>query len=145
MYNATEEGAADEHHVGSGQAVPSPRETIERINHDLVVEGFIWDRDSHGLFDYESKCLLERQLSASGCFILARDEASLKSVMPKLDTPDSYKMLLSSVYKNGAYWIYHNQSLYKQDGELNEEFSHFDQVWQVVRLQNQRVRKLTTV
>ena len=40
-------------------AMASPRETIERINHDLVVDAFIWDRDSHGLFDYESKSLTE--------------------------------------------------------------------------------------
>lgn len=38
----------------------SPRETtdqIEKINHFLEVDGLFWDRDSHGLFDYECKNL----------------------------------------------------------------------------------------
>lgn len=36
----------------------SPRETLERINHYLVFDALLWDRDSHGLFDYESKGLI---------------------------------------------------------------------------------------
>lgn len=34
-----------------------PVEQIERINHFLEVDALFWDRDSHGLFDYESKSL----------------------------------------------------------------------------------------
>lgn len=112
----------------------SPRETIEKINYDLIVDALIWDRDSHGLFDYESKTLIESKLTATGCFILGRNEDQLKSIMPRLDSPSSYKMLLTAVYKNGAYWIYHNESLYNKKGEVNEDFSHFEQVWQIVRL-----------
>ena len=52
----------------------SPRETIEKINYDLIVDALIWDRDSHGLFDYESKTLIESKLTATGCFILGRNE-----------------------------------------------------------------------
>ena len=64
--------------------------------------------------------------------------------MPKLDSPDGYKLLISIVYKNGAYWVYHNRSLYNKDGEIDDDFSHFDQIWQVIRLQNQKTKKLTT-
>lgn len=115
QHDLTEEDAAGGAGRSGRESSPpsSPRETIERINYDLIVDALIWDRDSHGLFDYESKSLLENQLTASGCFMLARDQENLKTVMPKLGCPDSYKMLLSTVYKHGAYWIYHNKSLYK--------------------------------
>ena len=42
----------------------SPRdqgEQIERINHFLDVDALFWDRDSHGLFDYECKNLQENK------------------------------------------------------------------------------------
>ena len=121
-----------------------PVESIERINHYLELDALFWDRDSHGLFDYESKCLVESKLTASGCFLLVRDENTLKSAMPKLGCPESYQMLLAVVYKNGAYWVYHTRTLFKQDGELDETYNHFEQAWQIVRLQNQRAKKLTT-
>ena len=54
-------------------------------------------------------------------------------------------MLNSVVYKGGSYWIYHTKTLYKPDGELDEKFNHFEQAWQIVRLQNQRARKLTSM
>ena len=31
--------------------------TEERVSHVLNVSGLFWDRDSHGLFDYESRIL----------------------------------------------------------------------------------------
>ena len=115
---------------GSMASQASARETLERISHYLVFDALLWDRDSHGLFDYDSKGLVDNKLSANGCFLLVRDESTLKTVMPKLGCPDSYKELLSTVYKNGAYWVYHSKSLYQaENGELDEKYSHFDQVW----------------
>ena len=75
------------------KAMVSPREPaeqIERINHYLEIDALFWDRDSHGLFDYESKSLKDNKMSTTGCFILVRDENTLKTVMPKLGCPDSY-------------------------------------------------------
>ena len=122
-----------------------PAEQIERINDYLEIDALFWDRDSHGLFDYESKSLKDNKMSTTGCFILVRDENTLKTVMPKLGCPDSYQMLLSVVYKTGAYWIYHTKTLYKPDGELDDKYSHFEQAWQIIRLQNQRAKKLSTM
>ena len=56
--------------------------------------------------------------------------------MPKLGCPDSYQMLLSVVYKSGAYWAYHTKTLYKSDGEIDEKYNHFEQAWQIIRLSN---------
>ena len=47
---------------------PEPVEKIERINHFLEMDALFWDRDSHGLFDYESKGLKYSKLATSGCF-----------------------------------------------------------------------------
>lgn len=88
------------------------------------------------MFDYECKGLVESKMTATGCFMLVRDENALKTVLPKLGCPVTYQKLLSVVYKNGAYWAYHTKSLYKPDGEMDEKFDHFDQAWQIVRLQN---------
>jgi hypothetical protein len=38
------------------KAEPEPA-TDERVSHVLNVSGLFWDRDSHGLFDYESRIL----------------------------------------------------------------------------------------
>ena len=107
----------------------SPRdgpETIERINHFLEVDALFWDRDSHGLFDYESKGLVMSNMQAAGCFMLVRDDKQIKTVMPKLGYPDSYQGLVSMVYKGGAYWAYHTKTLYKKDGDLDETYNHFE-------------------
>ena len=120
--------------------VSSPRESmdlqIERINHFLEVDALFWDRDSHGLFDYESKTLAHNKMTSTGCLLLVRDADQLKTVVPKLGCPENYQTLISVVYKGGAYWVYHNKSLYKADGEMDEKFAHFEQAWQIVRLTN---------
>jgi hypothetical protein len=38
-------------------SIPSEIEQVEPINHQLEIESFFWDRDSHGLFDFESRTL----------------------------------------------------------------------------------------
>lgn len=66
----------------------------------------------------------------------------MKCVMPKLGTPEDYQMLLSFVYKQGTYWIYHTRSLYKPNGEIDDKYNHFEQAWLIIRLMNQKSRKL---
>ena len=108
--------------------------SVEQINQTLQVNALFWDRDSHGLFDYESKNLKVHDLTVLGCAQLVNDENNLKTTMPKFECPESYQKLLSLVYKNGSYWVYHVQTLYRPDGELDEKLSHFAQAWQIVRL-----------
>ena len=95
----------------------------------MEVDALFWDRDSHGLFDYESKGLKDNKMQSTGCFTLVRDEQTLKQVMPKLGCPESYQMLLSVVYKSGSYWVYHTKTLYKPDGEMDDKYNHFEQAW----------------
>ena len=42
-------------------------EQIELINHSLDIDALFWDRDSHGLFDYEFKHLKTYNITAVGC------------------------------------------------------------------------------
>ena len=42
-------------------------EQIELINHSLDIDALFWDRDSHGLFDYEFKHLKSASITAIGC------------------------------------------------------------------------------
>jgi hypothetical protein len=45
----------------------SEPDQIEPINHQLAIDAFIWDRDSHGLFDFESRNLRQANLTVVGC------------------------------------------------------------------------------
>lgn len=98
----------------------------ERIDHTLDVSALIWDRDSHGLFDYESKVLKDWQMETTGSSMLVRDEFSIKTVVPNLDCPQPFQKLVSLVYKKGSYWAYHHRTLYKKDGLLDEDFNHHE-------------------
>jgi len=64
--------------------------------------------------------------------------------MPGIEEDKSLSKLISIVYKNGSYWVYHMRTLYKPTGQLDKEFNHAEQAWQVVRLHNLKTKKLTT-
>ena len=127
-------------------ATLSPKETeqLEVINHFIDIDCIFWDRDSHGLFDYESKSLKRKHLTTIGCMKIARDGYDIQTVIPGLSSPTNYQELLSIVYKANSYWIYHTKSLYKQNGELDSDYNHFDQAWQVIRMQNMKTRKINS-
>ena len=56
-------------------SVPSePVEQLEYINDQLSIDALFWDRDSHGLFDFESKILQENTMVVTGCSVIARDK-----------------------------------------------------------------------
>ena len=42
-------------------------------------------------------------------------------VVPNLGAPYHAQNLVSIVYKNGAYWVYHEKSLLNPDGGLNDK------------------------
>jgi hypothetical protein len=58
---------------------------VETVNHQAEVVSLIWDRDSHGLFDYESRQLEESKLDHAGCCQVTRDKYQVVSVMPFKD------------------------------------------------------------
>ena len=45
----------------------------EIIKYPLKINALLWDRNSHGLFDYDSKNLTSSKHTLVGCSFLARD------------------------------------------------------------------------
>ena len=94
---------------------------VETVNHQAEVVSLIWDRDSHGLFDYESRQLEESKLNHAGCCQVVRDKNQVVSHMPFKDDEElpsnsaENQKLFSLVYKQGLYWIYHYRSMYRKD------------------------------
>ena len=85
----------------------------EEINHQAEINSLIWDRDSYGLYDYESKVLEESRTTQAGCGMLIReDNYKIKSITPLEDEDQQPKeksqKLCSLVYKHGLYWVYHS-------------------------------------
>jgi hypothetical protein len=66
----------------------------------VQVEAFIWDRDSHGLYDYESKSIVRQSMKCVGCVMVSRKEQELKQVIPNVDNLEEYQNLISIVPKN---------------------------------------------
>ena len=96
----------------------------------LAVDGFFWDRDSHGLFDYDSKVLTISRLKLEGCSYIAYDQNNhLKQTYPHLGNPKNYTGLLSYVWQQGNFWIFNSESLIG-----NEDYHHTKMAWQVVSL-----------
>jgi hypothetical protein len=88
-------------------------DVFQPINHVLAVDGLFWDRDSHGLFDFDSKILVTSRIQITGCSIIARNElCEMKHLIPLIDKPSNYHTLLSTVYRDGKYWLYNSRSLF---------------------------------
>ena len=80
----------------------------EQVNQLLHVDALFWDRDSHGLFDFECKGLTSSKMTMFGCSMLAHEDCQLKPIIPLLDAPETYSPLLSAVYRQGKYWLYNS-------------------------------------
>lgn len=48
-------------------------EFYEPIKYPLKINALLWDRNSHGLFDYDSRNLTSSKLTVVGCSFIARD------------------------------------------------------------------------
>jgi len=63
--------------------------------------------------------------------MVARKEDEIKAVIPNVDGQEEYQNLLSLVYKQGSYWLYHCKSL--QDETFK---NHTERVWRIVKYEN---------
>ncbi len=69
-------------------------------NLSVEIEASIWDRDSHGLFDFEHKHMERHNIKVTGCRkfyfkshsldIIAREEQRLKALLPNVDDLESH-------------------------------------------------------
>ena len=65
-----EDGLRKINRVEPGEGTTDFHETIK---YPLKINALLWDRNSHGLFDYDSKNLTSSKLTLVGCSFLARD------------------------------------------------------------------------
>jgi hypothetical protein len=43
--------------------------------------------------------------------MISRKEQELKALIPNVDNQEEYQSLISLVYKQGLYWMFHSKSL----------------------------------
>ena len=48
-------------------------EQFEQIQKQLKIGAMFWDRDSHGLFDYDARNLSDSHLMLTGCSMICSD------------------------------------------------------------------------
>jgi hypothetical protein len=137
-----------------------------KLGYRIQIEGFLWDRDSHGLYDYESKNIVRQSMKCTGCSkslrtqnsnridikqysfvdhllllaMISRKETEMRANIPNVDSSEEYLNLLSLVYKQGQYWFYHSKSL-KDDSFKN----HADRVWRIVKYEAYQNKKGNTL
>ena len=92
----------------------------------------IWNRDSHGLFDYHSEDVYSgKALLTGNSFFFRHNETNnqYKLVLPTVETAEDYTKILCIAYKKGRYWLYHGRDLQIQEVLKNPS----DQIWMPIR------------
>ena len=93
----------------------------------LSIKCITWYRDSHGLFDFES-----RQYSYSPPYqfldsgVLRLCDGDRIVVVPPSSGPPNERDICSVVHMNGSYYAYHKKGL-----QLKSDFR--EQIWQVIK------------
>eukprot|EP00347_Sterkiella_histriomuscorum_P023422 403334699 len=106
---------------------------------ELIIKTITWQRDSHGLFDYECKDNERKQLKAIGSFSLMRNEVNIDV---KYDEEDNQleeskeeeipqTQIAKIVEKNGGYWMFHSSTVEEEEEDLdkNPELK----LWRIVK------------
>ena len=79
----------------------------------------------------------------SNQLIVTRDDKILAA--PPAKPTENAINLVTLVHKDDQYWVYHKQSLYRDNGDVDFDFKHNEQVWQVIKLSNiESAKKLRT-
>lgn len=83
----------------------------------MTIQTKTWNKNSFGLFDYESRDIQKKTLKVQGTCKLTRSEVmkdsveveALNEALNRMDTPNTSKesQLARLYYRNGGYWIFH--------------------------------------
>ena len=82
----------------------------------ILMKGITWSRDSHGLFDYESRHLTKKTLKAEKPMIITRggndlsllaynDAESFQEQLNVPSPPEDFKGLLKIVNRNNTFYL----------------------------------------
>ena len=107
--------------MGCSDSIPKHLYKSDKPFYKLVLSTKIWNKDSHGLFDYHNDKLFQTENSVLGNNFVYADTKSNNDVNIQVVSPlekpiiaDSIKVL-SIGYKGGNYWVYHANDLKIQD------------------------------
>ena len=83
-----------------------PSGVVEAIRYSLKATGIFWDRDSHGLFDYDTHMVTVSRCDLLGCSLLAYDlkTLQLRQVYPQIKQP--FVNLVSIASMAQQYWVF---------------------------------------
>jgi hypothetical protein len=83
----------------------------------VSLTSFTWDRECHGLYDFDLKSVEKVENKFVGCGYVQRNLNKIKIEHPGLavdkDKKDEIENLVSLVYQHNTYWLFHNQSIEK--------------------------------
>lgn len=87
------------------------------LSFSVLMKGITWSRDSHGLFDYESRHLTKRTMKAQDQMKIVRNGNDLEIVPNLGDEPDAKegaeKTCLLKIVQNGSKFFLQFQLLRK--------------------------------
>lgn len=103
----------------------------------IIVQSQTWDRECHGLFDFDIHNIPVLSNSFIGCGYIQRKQQQVQIQLPGLATKEAQESgdienLLSIVFKHDQYWLFHNQSV---DADYSYK-NHVQMAWNVVRFSN---------
>ena len=112
---------------------------METIWERILVHSYTWDRECHGLFDFDEHDIDQQQNNFIGCGYVQRHKDNIRMQLPGLAAEDEKRSsgisereaienLLSICYKHGQYWLFHNRSI-----ENDSYKHHLKMAWYIVR------------
>ncbi|CAI2384955.1 unnamed protein product [Moneuplotes crassus] len=112
--------------MGCCNSVPKELLCSDTPFFQIRINSKIWNKESHGLFDYENQSFQEVTIQQSGNFFIYGADSKVFPMIPSSDMDDSESSrLLSVAYKKGRYWIYH----YKDFSTCESLKKPSDQPW----------------
>ena len=89
---------------------------------------YTWDRECHGLYDFDIKNIDKAENKFIGCGFVQRNGNNIRiehpGLAPEKEKKEDIEKLVSLVYKHGKYWIFHNQSIEKDSYK-----NHIQMAW----------------
>lgn len=114
-------------------------------NYSLYFHVRVWNQHTHGLFDFDqdkeifdSDTIINSYFEIKNNWFLVSRNEKVSDFTPKsAEDKMGQDLLISIVYKNGRYWIYHSRDFSSTDALLNPS----EQAWIVLKDINKNVFK----
>ena len=96
--------------MGCCNSIPKELLKSDEPFYKVITDVKVWERDSHGLFDYDHRHSSQTEIDITGNVFLHGNGANVLALLPSVVPEDIFmRKLLSIAYKEGRYWIYHSK------------------------------------